>query len=902
VLHTPAQPRMLHHRNPFDAIVRSYQRLSSGPTDFNSEAWPKFARARALEYSQMWDNLHHSKCFKCRDVAALNLPAAAICAVLTELGGRQIIARYEHLQDITRFHEVILGLMVFRSRSTLFKENAVDAFRRLSCLDTFSAKKDYDMVDMSRFVGHPYLDFRFGRELSKKLEPYLTFFGYPEIPPTKFVPASGEYPRKTMPNIISMLFNDTSASSTTASADGHAAGGHRAESSEPHETVADIIANNKEYEHCDKLNKSIGVAFTSRQRPMHVTPATATAATASTHTHVPPLLITLPGSGGVWLRKMIEMATGLHTGSLGNSEGNSDQELHDLFVAERHCGPHLAAIYCEHPDFLEPVGAVGGSKYMLKYKAHRQKCAKNSIETFDKMILLIRNPYDAMISAYKQQQSQHRRLQEQSSIMALDKNVFAVDGGWTQYATTTAASFKQLAYAASNMSSDRGLVIKYEDLLQGVSSDDADKAKYSELIHKLTGFVIGDGGGNDADHEADIIRSLRMTCTTLLYHVYHERESIEQLRYSSAPFTPELLASVNPALDSYRKMFGYDPKMISKAMRKYVLLSGAELSKYNDQVIAIAAAASSSSSSASHSSGETILLRYSQPLTDYVPPLVLDGSQNHSVAIARCAQHFGYRIFKLEPDPPPLLLSFAGSGNTWVRLLIEFATGIFSGSSDTQDKILKEEFLGERFCNRRNIVIKAHPPQIMFDNTTGRAYLNNVLMRNKCTFGGMYHFRKYVFLVREPFAAIFAEVNREISWSHSSAVSVEEFLASNWHTLIIQEAQDYADSWAQLGSGLTMFQDKVLLMRYEQLINPESRTVELYRAARFVNPIDDPSLERLQCAFIQSESTAVHRSKMKDSMTAAQLYKNQTLVDELWEYLKDFAKFAGYSKYVSPQN
>ena len=55
-----------------------------------------------------------------------------------------------------------------------------------------------------------------------------------------------------------------------------------------------------------------------------------------------------------------------------------------------------------------------------------------------------------------------------------------------------------------------------------------------------------------------------------------------------------------------------------------------------------------------------------------------------------------------------MLYSFPGSGNTWVRLLIDWATGIYSGSFYL-DKTLLPILPGEIKCDRSVSVIKVHP-------------------------------------------------------------------------------------------------------------------------------------------------------------------------------------------------
>lgn len=62
----------------------------------------------------------------------------------------------------------------------------------------------------------------------------------------------------------------------------------------------------------------------------------------------------------------------------------------------------------------------------------------------------------------------------------------------------------------------------------------------------------------------------------------------------------------------------------------------------------------------------------------------------------------------IEEWSPPLLYSFPGSGNTWVRLLIDWSTGVYSGSFYL-DKTLIPILPGEIKCDRSVSVIKVHP-------------------------------------------------------------------------------------------------------------------------------------------------------------------------------------------------
>jgi hypothetical protein len=80
-----------------------------------------------------------------------------------------------------------------------------------------------------------------------------------------------------------------------------------------------------------------------------------------------------------------------------------------------------------------------------------------------------------------------------------------------------------------------------------------------------------------------------------------------------------------------------------------------------------------------------------------------------------CERRQGRRHFR-EPRAgarPPLLWTFPGSGNTWVRLLLDFATGIYTGSIYS-DVSLLPLLPGEGACDARALAVKAHPTNIEF--------------------------------------------------------------------------------------------------------------------------------------------------------------------------------------------
>jgi len=139
----------------------------------------------------------------------------------------------------------------------------------------------------------------------------------------------------------------------------------------------------------------------------------------------------------------------------------------------------------------------------------------------------------------------------------------------------------------------------------------------------------------------------------------------------------------------------------------------------------------------------------------------------------------------LPADEPKRLLfvSYPGSGNTWVRHLIEMGTGVFTGSV-YNDSTLLPDFGGENISDSRVLVIKDHNPCDNCLNLTGNATLDGLrsgrwrirsprvcvfckLIRYEdLTFGRMSDIprdgKMIILLLRNPFSAILAYYNYKL--------------------------------------------------------------------------------------------------------------------------------------------
>ena len=110
-----------------------------------------------------------------------------------------------------------------------------------------------------------------------------------------------------------------------------------------------------------------------------------------------------------------------------------------------------------------------------------------------------------------------------------------------------------------------------------------------------------------------------------------------------------------------------------------------------------------------------------------------------SIHIASSSQHCKHMSFKAS-GPIVALSSFPGSGNSWVRQLLESATGIYTGSVYYDPAYVKVGMLGENIRTNDVLAVKMHglPTQVK----------------------GVIHNNKAIYIVRNPFGVLLCEHNR----------------------------------------------------------------------------------------------------------------------------------------------
>ena len=104
--------------------------------------------------------------------------------------------------------------------------------------------------------------------------------------------------------------------------------------------------------------------------------------------------------------------------------------------------------------------------------------------------------------------------------------------------------------------------------------------------------------------------------------------------------------------------------------------------------------------------------------------------------------------------PSVALVSYPGSGNSWIRQLLESATGIYTGAMYCDLSYLEAGMVGEGMDSENVIATKLH-----FWPSAVRDYLKS---------------RKVIYVVRSPFAAILSENNRNVARNTKDVKNVLE--------------------------------------------------------------------------------------------------------------------------------
>ncbi|XP_006817931.2 sialate:O-sulfotransferase 1-like isoform X1 [Saccoglossus kowalevskii] len=187
----------------------------------------------------------------------------------------------------------------------------------------------------------------------------------------------------------------------------------------------------------------------------------------------------------------------------------------------------------------------------------------------------------------------------------------------------------------------------------------------------------------------------------------------------------------------------------------------------------------------------------------------------------------------IAPGSRPLvaLASFPGSGNTWIRYLIERVTGYYTGSFYSDAVLFRAGFRGEKYdwLERNTIVVKTHE--------TDSEHVDK--------------FDAAILIIRNPYDAIISERHRQTGGGHVGFAKEVDFTDSGgWNAMV----NDYLQYWEGITTLWLLRDFPRLVIHYEDALENTQRT--MFEITRFLNISD--SEVRADC-LIQKTEGLFHR-------------------------------------------
>ena len=269
----------------------------------------------------------------------------------------------------------------------------------------------------------------------------------------------------------------------------------------------------------------------------------------------------------------------------------------------------------------------------------------------------------------------------------------------------------------------------------------------------------------------------------------------------------------------------------------------------------------------------------------------------------------------------PLLLSFPGSGNSWTRKLLEYATGHYTGSVLPKDKVLWQIYESEKYCGRRQVAIKAHPAFVALrrenDTILNPFEVDLLLGLGKCKKGLIHSFKRVLMLVRDPYDSIVANFNLERTrMNHTGLVSQQAFNLKDFMAFLHKGAQGFNASFHHvLLPMLKMNRENnktdVHVVMYSDLIDKNKRYEVMENILSYLQ-FSNEDKEKTICAFELAEDKRIHRNYSQPNITSTSFIYNcvasylksipaKKRVKDCISYklLEDFNVYFGYPLYPS---
>jgi hypothetical protein len=589
-------------------------------------------------------------------------------------------------------------------------------------------------------------------------------------------------------------------------------------------------------------------------------------------TRQPAMLLSHKGSGQTWTRLLLEYSTGIVTGSIYN-----DIYLKSLFPGEISCVNRQAVVRA-HPDDVHLTSSRNGLHVKIEFIGYDAKCLRGKANRFEKFLVIIRDPYRALWSEYQRRVTlgAHNEGIEQSKFNQSAWEEDLLEKSALEYAVQWPRIYKEIFRDTTRSF----IIVQYEHL----ANPNTRIATLKKLVDFLQLGVISEDRLKCAFFLAEnpiVKRSVDAKAMVTIDQAYQSKEVVCTVWKIMLNMTDLISYGYTPWKNT---TCTYSSRDISDIRRKYALKYDAPppdtgLFPLDD-----------SGSTCSGKSDAVVELTIKQP--------------DYNTECRRCnASYFrrGYLPGNATRQPA-MLLSNRGSGHVWTRLLLEYSTGLVSGTIYNDGHLRSVFPTKKKPCANRQAIVGAHPYELSIKpRRSGRRFhviINKFRGYNRdCIRGKVYVFEQFAILLRDPYRAIWSEYQRRFTrGARNTGISVKEFNQTDWEKeLMANLAVEYAAQWPRMYDQiLEIWPNNTVVVQYEHLADPSMRIATLNRLVDFLN-VGYISEDRLKCAFFLAENPIVRRSvDAKAMVTIDQAYQSKEVVCTVWKIMLNMTDLVSY--------
>jgi hypothetical protein len=226
-----------------------------------------------------------------------------------------------------------------------------------------------------------------------------------------------------------------------------------------------------------------------------------------------------------------------------------------------------------------------------------------------------------------------------------------------------------------------------------------------------------------------------------------------------------------------------------------------------------------------------------------------EGKYPYDMCKLRYSQKRYYDLNEFYKYVPTALLS-VDRHEINVRLLVEYAVGIYSGTSNAA---VKNMFHADHYCGQRMALNYVNPDIVTIKITKAghRTIHINKEIRKKCLKGLIRGFSRGILVVDDPFLVVYPTVLRHLALHNNSTKGMDDEAIRHLALAVTNDFNRtviFPHREIKLASEMMQSADEYRMITYESLFNPDMRVSVLKALASFLRfeKVDD---QRITCAF-----------------------------------------------------